>query len=56
MRDCLANALSYDARVCDVMHYEPFAEVLREEIIEVAGAICGHKNGPDAHHATVHAP
>ena len=43
MRDCLANALSYDARVCDVTHYQPFAEMLRDELIEVAGAIAGIK-------------
>ena len=46
MRDCLANALSYDARVCNAMHYGPFAERLREEIIAVAGAIAGVEMGP----------
>ena len=41
MRDCLANALSYDARVCEVTHYRSFAEQLRDEISGVAGAIAG---------------
>ena len=41
MRDCLASALTYDARVCSAVHYQPFALQLRGEIIRVASAVAG---------------
>ena len=41
-RDCLANALTYDARVCSAALYRPCAEKLRAEIVEVAAAVAGN--------------
>ena len=41
MRDCLANALTYDPRVCSTVHYQPCALQLREEITQVASAVAG---------------
>ena len=46
MRSCLANALSYDARVCNSVHYGPFAARLQGEITAVAAAIAGVELGP----------
>ena len=41
MRDCRASALSYDARVCNSVHYGPFAVRLKGELTQVAAAIAG---------------
>ena len=41
MRGCLANALTYDARVCSAVHDQPFALQLRVEIMQVASAVAG---------------
>ena len=46
MRDCLANALSYDARVCKSVHCGPFAAILRRELTQVVTAIAGAELGP----------
>ena len=41
MRDCLANALTYDARVCASVHDQPFALQLRSELMQVACGVAG---------------
>jgi hypothetical protein len=41
LRDCLCNALSFDARVCEAVQYSLFAGKLRQEIIKVAQCIVG---------------
>ena len=41
MRGCGANALTYDARVCSAVHYQPYVHQLRDEIIQVASAVAG---------------
>ena len=46
MRDCLANALSYDARICNAAHHGPFAARLLGEIVAVAAAIAGAELKP----------
>jgi hypothetical protein len=49
MRDCLANALSYDARVCNSQHYGPFVKRLQVEIVQVASAPRRSEGVPSPH-------
>ena len=43
MRDCLANALTYDARVFSADVFAPRARQLRLGVLEAASAVAGHR-------------
>ena len=47
MRECLADALTYYARVCCIAVYEPDATRLRADILAVATAVAGQTLSAD---------